>query len=68
MTAKVTLAAQGKDAGFAIVYAIPLYHDNDYHCFPPGLLAFEQAQHIARQLAKGKHAGQVGIYEWSASE
>ena len=68
MAIRVSLTKDGKNVGFAVLYAIPLNHEQNYHCFPPQVLAFEQAKQIAAQLAKGRDNGRVGTYQWVESE
>ena len=68
MARKITLAAEGKEVGSAILYAVPLHSDYDYRCSPEWLLTFAQAKRIAEQLAKGKDGGRVDMYDWWESE
>jgi hypothetical protein len=68
MTIRVSLTAHGKDVGFAVFYAAPLRQEQHFHCFPPRVLTFEQAQCIAEQLAKGRDSGRVGMYQWCESD
>jgi hypothetical protein len=65
MAIRVSLAADGKDVGFAVFYAAPIHQEQHFNCSPPRVLSFEQAKQIAAQLAKGKESGRVGIYQWT---
>jgi hypothetical protein len=64
MATQITLAKEGKEVGTAIVYGLPLRHLHDFHGAPKGLLTFEQAKQVAAELAEGRDAGRIGVYEW----
>ena len=57
-------AEKATSPGGDVAALVPLHHDHDYNCTPPGLLTFAQAKQIAAALASGRDAGQVDAYKW----
>ena len=51
-------------SGSLTFLALPPEHETDFSCSPPGLLSLDEAQQIARLVADGVAAGQIGDVEW----
>jgi hypothetical protein len=54
----------GKKKHFVEFDTVPLASANDFRCLPEGVLEFDSAAEIARELAAGYLSGVVAGYRW----
>jgi hypothetical protein len=45
-------------------YAVPIRNEDDFHCIPPNILCFQDAQAISTELAQQKVKGWIGRHQW----
>jgi hypothetical protein len=61
---RAKLIDHNPDSKYVDFREVPLLDATDYRCHPEGLIAFEEAARLARQLHDGDIEGYVGRYRW----